>query len=199
MENNIFENPYFGKPYKTRDGKKAIYLFPVGCGVYCITEEFKNKIRYFHFNGIPYDFEFSKYRGEDIISEWNEETNVDALINEAKNIAIEQKRISDHNKQKRIEELYNEVLSCLSYQIANKNIVGGIIKIRTSGIYEKYISPLDCGPYGYCNWNLGFVWESEGMKVAKLIQDKHHIDCQFVDGGVSADSYFKFNFNPKDE
>lgn len=73
--NNIFENAYFDKSYKTRDGKKAIYLFSSGCGVYCITENFRNKIRYYHFNGIPYDFEFSKYRGEDIISEWQEEIN----------------------------------------------------------------------------------------------------------------------------
>lgn len=79
MKANIFENAYFGKPYKTRKGEKAIYLFSVGCGVYCVTEEFKNKIRYFHFNGIPYDFEFSKYRGEDIISEWDEEINEDTL------------------------------------------------------------------------------------------------------------------------
>ena len=69
---NIFENAYFGKAYKTRSGQKAIYLFSSGCGAYCITEEFKNTIRYFNLDGIPYDFEFSKYRGEDIISEWKQ-------------------------------------------------------------------------------------------------------------------------------
>lgn len=68
--NNIFQNAYFSKPYKTRDGRKALYLFSTGCGVYCITENFHNKTRYYHFNGIPYDFEFSKYRGEGIVSEW---------------------------------------------------------------------------------------------------------------------------------
>lgn len=26
MKNNIFENAYFGKAYKTRDGRKAVYL-----------------------------------------------------------------------------------------------------------------------------------------------------------------------------
>ena len=69
---NIFENAYFGKAYKTRSGQKAIYLFSSGCGAYCITEEFKNTVRYFHLDGIPYDFENSKYRGEDIISEWEQ-------------------------------------------------------------------------------------------------------------------------------
>lgn len=69
---NIFENAYFGKAYKTRSGQKAIYLFSSGCGAYCITEEFKNTVRYFHLDGIPYDFESSKYRGEDIVSEWQE-------------------------------------------------------------------------------------------------------------------------------
>ena len=69
---NLFENAYFGKAYKTRSGQKAIYLFSSGCGAYCITEEFKNTIRYFNLDGIPYDFENSKYRGEDIISEWKQ-------------------------------------------------------------------------------------------------------------------------------
>ena len=44
---NLFENAYFGKAYKTRSGQKAIYLFSSGCGVYCITEEFKKTIRYY--------------------------------------------------------------------------------------------------------------------------------------------------------
>ena len=69
---NIFENAYFGKAYKTRSGQKAIYLFSSGGGAYCVTEEFKNTIRYFGLDGIPYDFEFSRYRGEDIVSEWQE-------------------------------------------------------------------------------------------------------------------------------
>ena len=69
---NIFENAYFGKAYKTRSGQKAIYLFSSGCGAYCITEEFKHTIRYYSIDGIPYDFEFSRYRGEDIVSEWQE-------------------------------------------------------------------------------------------------------------------------------
>ena len=69
---NIYENAYFGKAYKTRSGQKAIYLFSSGGGAYCITEEFKNTVRYFNLDGIPYDFEFSKYRGEDIVGEWQE-------------------------------------------------------------------------------------------------------------------------------
>ena len=69
---NLFENAYFGKAYKTRSGQKAIYLFSSGCGVYCITEEFKHTIRYYSIDGIPYDFECSRFRGEDIVSEWQE-------------------------------------------------------------------------------------------------------------------------------
>ena len=69
---NIFENAYFGKAYKTRSGRKAIYLFGSGGGAYCVTEEFKNTIRYFALDGVPYDFEFSRYRGEDIVCEWQE-------------------------------------------------------------------------------------------------------------------------------
>ena len=76
---NIFENACFGKAYKTRNGKKAIYLFSSGCGVYCITEEFHNTIRYFNFDGIPYDFECSRYRGEDIVSEWQEPIDEEKL------------------------------------------------------------------------------------------------------------------------
>ena len=67
---NIFENAYFGKIYKTRSGRKAVYLFSSGGGAYCVTEEFHNTIRYFRLDGIPYDFQFSKYRGEDIVCEW---------------------------------------------------------------------------------------------------------------------------------
>lgn len=67
---NIFKNAYFGKLYKMKNNKKAIFLFSVGCGVYCITEDFKNKIMYYHFNGTPYAFEKSNYRNQDIVSEW---------------------------------------------------------------------------------------------------------------------------------
>ena len=70
LSGNIFKNAKFGDCFLTRSGQKAIYLFSCGCGAYCITEEFKNTIRYYSIDGIPYDFEFSKYRGEDIISEW---------------------------------------------------------------------------------------------------------------------------------
>lgn len=68
--NNIFENAYFGKAYKTRDGKKAIYL------------------RMFIYNGYNYLFSTGNLEffvndkgkvdksiypfGEDIVSKWQE-------------------------------------------------------------------------------------------------------------------------------
>ena len=30
--NNIFQNAYFSKAYKTKEGRKALYLFSTGCG-----------------------------------------------------------------------------------------------------------------------------------------------------------------------
>lgn len=75
--NNIFENAYFGKTYKTRDGRKAIYL------------------RMFIYNGFHYllsigDREFTVNEqgkvdknlypcGVDIVSEWHEEMNEEEL------------------------------------------------------------------------------------------------------------------------
>lgn len=66
---NLFNGAYFGKPYRMRNNKKAIYLYSVGCGVYCITESFPNSIRYYHFNGVPYHFQDTNYRGDDIVAE----------------------------------------------------------------------------------------------------------------------------------
>lgn len=76
--NNIFENAYFGKPYKTRDGRKALYLGKIkedtkplkhilnieGRGSIKDTSEFLNDGSAF---GIDSQF--------DIVSEWQEEIN----------------------------------------------------------------------------------------------------------------------------
>ena len=75
--NNIFENAYFGKPYMTNDGRKAIL------------------IRYFICNGFKYllttgnmEFSVDEYGkvdkricpfGVDIVSEWQEEVNEEEL------------------------------------------------------------------------------------------------------------------------
>lgn len=198
---NIFENPYFGKSYKTRDGRKALlWYYHTGNNVVDQAVLITIGASQILVDGTGKDMnEPYNNTTNDIISEWQEEKtleDVNSLINVAKEIAIEQKNISDYNRQKNIENVYKEVLSCLSYQIHNKNIVNGIIKIRTGDNYKKHLPyPDQGGLIGYCNWNLGYVWEHIGMKVAEIIRDKHHINCQFVDKGISDDSYFKINFN----
>ena len=74
MENNIFENAYFGKAYKTRSGEKAIYwlkddyncgheLRTYSCVILVDNEGF-------------IDFEhLDMEHPDDIISEWTNEDN----------------------------------------------------------------------------------------------------------------------------
>lgn len=78
--NNIFKNAYFGKAYKTRDGKKALYWRYDGHYHSLITD-----------NNCPFqpwcdeagkDHGWKKDAEEsplDIISEWNEEINEEEL------------------------------------------------------------------------------------------------------------------------
>lgn len=79
---NIFENAYFGKMYKTRDGRKAIYI-QEDC---CIVEGNIDAFSYFddgHFS-IPL-----KECGIDIVSEWQEPINEEKLdegLNKAKKL-----------------------------------------------------------------------------------------------------------------
>lgn len=76
--NNIFENAYFGKPYKTRGDKKAIYQRDDGLhGLYhhwLITEQQ-------HF-ACANSGEHNMIEGEtnlDIVSEWKEKINEEEL------------------------------------------------------------------------------------------------------------------------
>lgn len=66
-EKNIFEGAKYGDKYKTRDGRKAIYL----CNNTCYIEELKEGIQYSH-NGLLVDFQ---KHGIDIVSEWSEEVD----------------------------------------------------------------------------------------------------------------------------
>lgn len=59
---NIFENAYFGKPYKTRDGRKAVYLGDNTCWI----EGGDTEIGYSR-NGLFVDIQ---EHGIDIVSEW---------------------------------------------------------------------------------------------------------------------------------
>lgn len=78
MMNNIFENAYFGKSYKTRDGRKARY-----CGKQASMFELE-------LDGIIIDYfsDGSFYTaGEsplDIVSKWQEEINEEELDKLAK-------------------------------------------------------------------------------------------------------------------
>lgn len=62
---NIFENAYFGKAYKTRDGRKAIYVG--GCR--CVIENNTNSLFRFRSNGMSEGWATDV----DIVSEWQEE------------------------------------------------------------------------------------------------------------------------------
>lgn len=91
MEKNIFENAYFGKPYKTRDGKRALFIeqnndkhFP-----YSILIEGK-------LGCIMYD-DTGKYTNDcpdlDIVSEWKEEVNEEELDE----LALKENPNSEHS------------------------------------------------------------------------------------------------------
>lgn len=70
---NIFENAYFGKAYRTRDGRKATYLRRNELSNHILSLGFKEVVIDWEsgkeLNGIPGDSPF------DIISEWQEEIN----------------------------------------------------------------------------------------------------------------------------
>lgn len=91
--NNIFENAYFGKPYKTRDGRKALYI---GNNTCIIVKETNPKI-YFD------DGAFSMIAEcrFDIISEWQEDIHEDKLDALAKEYIKDKKepsiRIASYN------------------------------------------------------------------------------------------------------
>lgn len=66
---NIFENAYYGKPYKAKNGIKAFYHRVFGKIVYCMLEDCRELV--------PYTLD-GKCQGDDyhdIVSEWIEETD----------------------------------------------------------------------------------------------------------------------------
>lgn len=72
--NNIFKNAYFGKEYRTRDGRKAIFHRNANDKVwYLIKEDIHDRI--------PYNAD-GTCRGDnchDIVAEWQEEVNEEEL------------------------------------------------------------------------------------------------------------------------
>ena len=77
---NLFKNTYFGKLYKTKDGRKAVFLgwSDKKDKVFLYTQE-----RDMEFYGEEmYNLDGTTYKGttpHDIISEWKEEINEDEL------------------------------------------------------------------------------------------------------------------------
>lgn len=71
MNNNMFEDAYFGKPYRTRDGRKAVYLGDNTCWI----EGGETEIGYSR-NGLFVDIQEHSI---DIVSEWKEEINEEEL------------------------------------------------------------------------------------------------------------------------
>lgn len=79
MKNNMFIGAYFGKPYKTRDGEKVVYIKQFK-NLHLLYDKDNVKILVYA-NGMVYgDFDFCK----DIISEWTiSEEKLDRLANKA--------------------------------------------------------------------------------------------------------------------
>lgn len=83
---NIFENAYFGKPYKTRDGRKALYLDSfyrlTGEKHVLAIEHMEDNLLYVFSDGM-YEpvgaIDDRKENNNDIISEWQEEINEEEL------------------------------------------------------------------------------------------------------------------------
>lgn len=72
---NIFENAYFGKPYKTRDERKALYHDVAANIVSLILPDFSFSV------WLDGSFEDDKESNLDIVSEWHEEINEEELDN----------------------------------------------------------------------------------------------------------------------
>lgn len=72
---NIFENSYFGKAYKTRDGRKALYIqYDNVMDKHCFLPE-DGRFTYCFNDGMVFESETCV----DIISEWQEEINEEEL------------------------------------------------------------------------------------------------------------------------
>lgn len=86
--NNIFENAYFGKPYKTRDGRKARFVINMG-------EHYGHPYRLV-IEGADNFFNYDEYgmmtnieRNYDIVSEWTiDEEELDRLAKESELVKL---------------------------------------------------------------------------------------------------------------
>lgn len=74
---NIFENAYFGKAYRTRDGRKALFSTDDEVGVYVYLEGYRMPIPY-HYDGEPKETGIPSPNVR-IISEWQEPIDEEEL------------------------------------------------------------------------------------------------------------------------
>lgn len=91
---NIFENAYFGKAYKTRDGRKALFSRKDGDTFDLETEDSYNPVR------SDGSFLYTKEGYEsnsDIVSEWQEEINEEELDKLAREDAEKAYVLKDSN------------------------------------------------------------------------------------------------------
>jgi len=75
VNNNLFKEVYFGKPYKTRDGRKALYCHKFTDNSHALIVEGDEKFWYVRDDGLVVDFDdilcdSSYYTDKDIVSEW---------------------------------------------------------------------------------------------------------------------------------
>ena len=77
---NIFKNSYFGKPYKTRGGKRALFQYKDSSLAHLFTED--NEIEVYLVDGCVDSRFFNKIN--DIVSEWIvDEEKLEDFSNEA--------------------------------------------------------------------------------------------------------------------
>ena len=75
VNNNLFKEVYYGKPYKTRDGRKALYCYKFADNSHALIIEGEEEFWYVRDDGLVDDFDnsfmdSSYYTDKDIISEW---------------------------------------------------------------------------------------------------------------------------------
>lgn len=90
---NIFENAYFGKEYKTRDGRKALFHRNANNRTwYLITEDINDRI--------PYNADGTCVGDSchDIVSEWEEPINEDKLDRFANKKLLEEIKIAKQSE-----------------------------------------------------------------------------------------------------
>lgn len=75
LKENIFKDVYFGKPYKTRDDRKALYCLKLTPNLHAIIVEGDVEVCYVRYDGLADDWDDSYmdesyYNDKDIVSEW---------------------------------------------------------------------------------------------------------------------------------